>query len=243
MKTLRLGESVALLLGTALAGAAAARIVTSFLEGRAADPTAGTVLMIGLAALVWPSVEVLKTPFGEVTKAKQEIQKAVVEAKRDIDRTIEECAEVELSNQPRLSRTRPDDPSALAAIVRQENSLPSPTVSDDPQKGRFGGAPEQNGRRLSATVDPEGQGWYAIRVRVESTDPERPLKGPVRLYLHDTFDPDTTVLTPRRGVARARIGAYGSFTIGAICADGTKLELDLADERLVRQPDGLFRST
>jgi hypothetical protein len=55
-----------------------------------------------------------------------------------------------------------------------------------------------------------------------------PVQGPVVFHLHDTFSPNVIPVDPVGGVATLDLTSYGAFTVGAILADGTKLELDLA---------------
>lgn len=102
----------------------------------------------------------------------------------------------------------------------------------DPNLGRFGGQASAGGRELSAEVkalSETGQ-TCAVTVRVRSLDPARPLRGPVRIHLHPTFDPAVREALLSDGVAELRIIAAGVFTIGAEADDGaTRLELNLAD--------------
>lgn len=103
--------------------------------------------------------------------------------------------------------------------------------TDDPQKGRFGGKAESNGRKLSAiiteTADPE---WFNVSIKVESTDSAKPLDSEVIFYLHDTFRPSVYPISPINGVAEDNeINAWGAFTVGAVADNGqTLLELDLS---------------
>jgi hypothetical protein len=101
---------------------------------------------------------------------------------------------------------------------------------EDPQRGRWGGLPERDNRRLSATVTPLDNGWFKVRLEVRSTDEARyPLRGTVRFHLHDTFKKPRVDVMARNGVAAHEVDAFGPFTVGAE-ADGQKtaLELDLA---------------
>jgi hypothetical protein len=106
--------------------------------------------------------------------------------------------------------------------------------SDDPNKGQFGGSPEANGRRLTALIRPSAgpkSSRCKVRIRVESTDPARPLTGSVTLFLHPTFGEWASYdLDVAGGVAEDEITSYGAFTIGAVADDGaTRLELDLSE--------------
>lgn len=118
----------------------------------------------------------------------------------------------------------------LEEARKWEPKLPV-TKQDDPQKGRFGGKDEANGRRLTAEVVPlsEGEGdVFKVLLKVVSTDNQNPLTSPVKFFLHDTFNPDTICVVPRQGVAQLDLRAVGAFTVGAITDGGnTSLELDL----------------
>jgi len=102
----------------------------------------------------------------------------------------------------------------------------------DPNLGQFGGRAGADGRELSAEVKPlnaSGQ-TCAVTIRVRSLDAARPLRGPVRIHLHPTFDPTVRDAPLSDGVAELRIIASGVFTVGAETDDGaTRLELNLAD--------------
>lgn len=105
---------------------------------------------------------------------------------------------------------------------------------EDTQKGLFGGRPEANGRRLSATVKPirGSRGWYTVRLTVESTEKDRPLAGTVEFHLHETFTESEVRRRVTKGVATHEFAAYGAFTAGAVADGGkTRLELDLATVR------------
>lgn len=122
-------------------------------------------------------------------------------------------------------------PTPAAEAASWEPTSP-PLVSDDPQKGRFGGQSESAGRRLEARVTPRpdsGDEIFDVRIALTSTDPNKPLSDPVRFFLHNTFSPDKVVVVPKQGRAELSLCAWGAFTVGAIADGGqTKLELDLA---------------
>jgi len=103
-------------------------------------------------------------------------------------------------------------------------------TSDDPRREEFGTEPEKEGRRLSASVRRTGHpDWFSLTVRVESTDPERPLQGPdVHFFLHPTFQPSQIPRPVVNGIAEFSTHAYGAFTIGARVEDDIKLGLDLS---------------
>ncbi len=116
--------------------------------------------------------------------------------------------------------------------IAESNPFPLP---NDPQKGHWGGLPERKGRLVTATVSrnetPRVYGdWYNIRVEVEARPGAPPLKGPIRLHLHDSFPEEIVELPFRRGRSVFTAVAWGSFTLGVECDGGaTHLELDLAD--------------
>jgi hypothetical protein len=104
---------------------------------------------------------------------------------------------------------------------------------DDPEKGKWGGLSERNGRILTATVRPAfgGDDWFQIDLRVAATDPnQRTLTGPVEFHLHPTLYPNTQTVVATDNVAKLGVIAYGAFTVGALADNGdTRLELDLSE--------------
>jgi len=113
--------------------------------------------------------------------------------------------------------------------------LPPIKNADDPQKGRFGGKAENNGRKLNATVTPgSSDSFFDITIWVESTDSKNPLNTDVIFYLHDSLRPSVYAIKPGEFVDGKAIDntirAWGAFTVGAITDNGdTLLELDLAE--------------
>jgi hypothetical protein len=103
--------------------------------------------------------------------------------------------------------------------------------ADDPQKGRWGGLAECNGRKLTAVIkETRGEGfWFEVMLTVQATDPNNKLQGMVVFHLHDTFTPDERVVAVRNGEAVLNFYAWGAFTVGVEADEGrTRLELDLA---------------
>ena len=107
-------------------------------------------------------------------------------------------------------------------------------VTDDPQKGQWGGKRRSGAYEVSAGAirplhsDPDN---FRIPLEVRSTDPAaHPLLGMVKFHIHDTFRPDMEEIAASGGVARLELVAYGAFTVGVQLEDGTTLEIDLADE-------------
>ena len=105
---------------------------------------------------------------------------------------------------------------------------------DDCQQGRWGGAPERNGRRLEAVLGEVERDTFTIDLIVRSTD-DTALKGPVLFHLRDSYPRQTLYINRMRDRDSAvlkEVDAYGTFTVGAQVrgADGrwAALELDLA---------------
>ena len=125
-------------------------------------------------------------------------------------------------------------PSLLEEDAKRRATGRVTTHADDPQKGKWGGKPERNGRLLSAQVVPlneDSDDWFRIQLDVRQTDPATPaLAGEVRFHLHDSFDEDDVRVKVKGGVASLQLVAFGAFTVG-VEADGgkTELELDLAE--------------
>ena len=106
------------------------------------------------------------------------------------------------------------------------------TVNDDLQKGRWGGKTENNGKQIRATVVPLNNSSF-FNVLITVSDTSKPLEVPVAIFVHDSFRfPDNVLyVNPNaNGVAQVTLIAYEAFTIGALFADGTELELDLNDQ-------------
>lgn len=118
-----------------------------------------------------------------------------------------------------------DDPPP-AGVVRHP---------DDPQKDRWGGIPERNGRRLDGTIGEADRDTFDVNLTVRSTDGSL-LEGPVLFHLHDSFPRKTIYIRRIRNGNSAvleEVNAYGTFTVGAQvkAADGRwiGLEFDLVN--------------
>ncbi|MCE9573516.1 MAG: hypothetical protein K8W52_10195 [Deltaproteobacteria bacterium] len=113
-------------------------------------------------------------------------------------------------------------------------------VSDDRQKGRWGGLPEANGRVVTATLRGLNSDWFAVLVEVAARPGAPPIVAPVRLHLHESFPDEVVEMNVSNGIARFETSAWGAFTLGVECDKGaTQLELDLADLRGI---DDTFRN-
>lgn len=110
-------------------------------------------------------------------------------------------------------------------------SRPANTDASDPWLDYFGKLPSAaNGKILEATVTrlSLAEPIYTLRIEVRSTQPQTPLTGLVKFYLHPTFSDPLPIREAINGVAGLELIAYGSFTMGAVCSDGTELGLNLA---------------
>jgi hypothetical protein len=119
----------------------------------------------------------------------------------------------------------------VAPPPRRRGAPPAAGEADpeDPEKGKWGGMPEANGRKLQAEVREIEPDWFEVTLTVESTDPERPLTGTVVFHLHPSLYPQVRRVRAKENAAILAFESYGAFTVG-VEADGgkTRLELDLA---------------
>jgi hypothetical protein len=105
------------------------------------------------------------------------------------------------------------------------------THFDDPQKGRFGGQPERNGFKLTAsfagTSDPK---WVQINLLVTAQPGPAQTASEAEFFLHDTFRRERIKAEFDQGKAHLPLRAFGGFTVGVwIASHGVELELDLAE--------------
>ena len=213
-----------------IAGAVLVAGIYRIVAGCTVDEKLGTITLtyFGVAGAILMLRKVKSLSFGDYKAEFQDLQEKADSA-MDMAKTAENMAR-NLSNQS------PAAPSTL-----QESIQPG-TEQNDPWKGQFGGKCEVGGRKISAEVKPikDDPEYFLIRLVVETTDKQKPLKQPVQFYIHDTFPNDKPTVQPEDGIAELRLRAWGAFTVGVIADDGeTKLELDLADDK--RFPS-LFRS-
>ncbi|NOT51434.1 MAG: hypothetical protein HOP10_09180 [Chitinophagaceae bacterium] len=106
-------------------------------------------------------------------------------------------------------------------------------VTDDLQKGRWGGKSENNGKQIVASVSTNiDNNFYDISIEIYDTS--KPLDVPAAIFVHETFNmPDDVIyVTPNiDGKAQIMLSAYEAFTVGALFADGTELELDMNQQK------------
>ena len=179
-------------------------------------------------------------------KAKAEDEKQVIEKeneKRVMNSQISQQQE-EAKMRNELTQDRIKDVQVKGIMdIENLNAIASPVIPvlppvthpEDPQKGRFGGKPESNERKLSAVVTASAiPDYYNVILTVESTNLQKPLNTDVIFYIHDSFSP--SIFTYKQEefkegkVIEDEILSYGAFTVGVITDNGkTLLELDLAE--------------
>lgn len=107
----------------------------------------------------------------------------------------------------------------------------SPDLENDPQKGKWGGKAESNGRKLDANVRESSiKDWFSLSLDVVSTDNNKPLEGDVIFHLHPSLPAIDQTIKAENGIASLQLLVYGAFTVGVECDNGqTQLEIDLAE--------------
>ena len=187
----------------------------------------------------------------KLTKKNKEVTAQKDQMVAEKDKVVEEKNEMEKTQELQTIENRvlaeKDESSALlTASLEPANKKNAArhikpqigpiTVKNDPQKGRFRGKSENNGRALKASViESSIPEFYNVTIWVESTDANKPLNSDVIVYLHDSFRPAVYSIKPdefREGKAMDdAILSYGAFTVGAVTDNGeTLLELDLAND-------------
>ena len=195
--------------GVLLVAAAVVLLVTQ----RDIPPTIAAMIGLGCLIILFPHLPPFKLGVGDFSF--ETLQNQVANLQQDMA-------------GPRAGRTLLQQ---FAATGPEELRSPGP-FEGDTQKGKFGGSPEANGRRLEASVTRTGTtDWATVEVRVWSTA-GRPLAGTVEFHLHETFKPEDVQTVPvnAAGIARLEFPCWGAFTVGAVADSGaTRLELDLKD--------------
>jgi hypothetical protein len=122
---------------------------------------------------------------------------------------------------------------------------PAPILDyEDPQKGRWGGAAELDGRKLEAVYRESEGDTFWLDLVVSATDGSQ-LQGPVFFHLHDSYPRSVIRITRIRDDKWAmleRVSATGVYTAGAQVkrADGQWMGLEL-DLKFLRGPPAKFR--
>ncbi len=136
--------------------------------------------------------------------------------------------ELDLSELPGLPKNfyaiNPEDKFRQQVKARLERS--PVVVPNDLQKARWGGKSEQNGYKLTATVEPLMLRLFNVTLDV--THSQKSFSGQVAFLLHDSFRNPVRIRTFEGNKASVSVTAYEDFTAAAIMDDGTQLELDLS---------------
>jgi len=213
---------------------------------------------VTILALLAPNIETLTIgKDGIVAALRREIANNTTRVKDARDATVEvdellnqkigqifeELRELRTRFETALTPVENVDHALQADLALREAArfkLPAIKDPDDPQKGRFGGSEEKNGRRLSAVVARSSvkSEWCNVVLTVSTLPGAPELTGKVKFYLHDSYDPNRYTIQAVRGEAKLVFRAWGAFTAGAISDDGkTPLELDLATSENVEAPN------
>ena len=151
---------------------------------------------------------------------------------------VEEVRGIALSAESGMQRSADAKSERGASVLEEVPGLAAEvkpgTDEDDPWKGAFGGRPEKDGLRLSATVTAMSEAnWFLVTITV---GPARRLgkevRDPVRLYLHPMFPRHKPLCFPDQScTVTISMRAWGAFTVGCVANAGqTHLELDLAED-------------
>jgi hypothetical protein len=143
--------------------------------------------------------------------------------------------------------TSPADGTAPAASLF-DRPPPPPlgpiTVTNDLQKGRFGGATKDDVAKIVPTLKAmEGGSYFSVDLTVKPVKKSTKLLGPCRFFLHDTFPRSMIQITkpePDGSFTLEEVRSYGAFTVGCqvFASDGKwhSLEYDLVDLPGLREP-------
>lgn len=172
----------------------------------------------------------------EAEKARAEEERLAMEKqKQEAEAKMEEVKQVEQKQQKELKAMAKDNVKSTEMKTTEAMFISADSsdgdTSDDPHAGKFGGEAEQNGRKISATVDITSfdSERFFVSLEVVSTDSNKPLEGDVVFFLHPTFRYPERTVPVENGKAELDIVAWGAFTVGVKCDNGaTSLELDLA---------------
>jgi hypothetical protein len=185
-----------------------------------------------LAVYIWTRIYFVGLLFRADNELRDELKKAQEDNK---------LKEKELQSATEETKRKEEDVSSLRQTVspmlsnlkaKYEEYKADPNKADDPQKGKWGGQAESNGRIIKASVRETTYNTelFNIMLEVSSTSAAKPLTGEVLFHLHPIFPKDIGKVTVENGIATLNLTAYGAFTVGAECDDGsTKLEIDLAE--------------
>lgn len=160
-------------------------------------------------------------------------------------RSREEQLQAENTRLVKEVQTLANDQSLNSSkTIAIENQIPSDEFRDktervynskltyskeDLQRARWGGHAQRNDRILEAVYDASKSfpGLASLKLKVRSTNAEKPLNGEVAFFLHDTFKSEIEYARATTGLAEIELLVWEAFVAGARLEDGTELELDL----------------
>jgi hypothetical protein len=209
-------------------------------------------ILVGLAilALLAPNIESLTIGKSGIVAA---LKQGIADNSSKIDDTKSAAREIDVLLDQKITQIfeelRALRSTVAAPVGRADGLSVGPdwllkdrpiTDKEDPQKGRFGGREEFNGRRISAVVEASAvqSDWCKVSLTVTALPGFPRLSGQVHFFLHDTFQPNHYAVQVINGEAPLVLRAWGAFTVGAVADDGqTPLELDLASPHVIAPED------
>ena len=175
------------------------------------------------------AAEIIKEQKQEIAQEKKE--------KQDIKKELDDYSNGAIQTLPK--NLVADNIERLEPIIKSmgmEAMSNTKEISDfpnDPEKGKWGGKSLNNDKRITASVIPfeNNNNLFKITLAVYSVNSAKQLTGKVTFHLHPTFINPERRIEAENGIAKLNMIAYGSFTVGVQTEDGTKLELDLSEDK------------
>ena len=166
-----------------------------------------------------------ETTINEQNKEIKDLKKESVIAENNYK--VSEPLQLQMASQASVLKSGISTGEQSKMLLSQ---LPPITHANDPQKGRFGGKNNVNGKTLSVDYDSYIiPGFLNLTIKVSADEGE--LTSDVYLFLHNSFARSIIHLEGYgKEEVEYKIPSYGAFTIGAILDNGdTLLELDIAE--------------
>lgn len=189
-------------------------------------------LLFLLSIFVLPSVSTINilSLFGATFRETVDAGKAVINESVNAANTNISPSPPQTTSVPVTEIQKEKVKSILPTVELSKEKIQ--IYTSDPQKGRWGGLSERNGRKLIASVIPlpGSKELFKVIIKVIATDIHNPIRNKVLFHLHNSFPNPNPEIYVIQGEARLELIAWGAFTIGAEADDrATRLELDLAD--------------
>ena len=196
------------------------------------------ILVIGLVAFLIPWIEKFswtKEGGGSIDFAKTNA--AISSLDRKINFLSQASSEIQSTQTPKevedLKSGQPASaparlPEAARAYKTQFEGIDLNVLAQiDPNKGRFGSTSSASAD-IRASVRHVSGDWYEVTTEIASKEGHSLPAGEVMFFLHPTFTNPVVTVPIVGDRAVLKVGAWGSFTIGAELPNGEKLEIDLA---------------